>query len=141
MHLLRAPWKVVFARVIANAVAVALTVLVLPGVQENSGYPVLGYLALGALFGLINAFVKPALQFFALPFLLGSMGLVVALIDIVVFALLDELTPNLLQADGLLWIVLAGLALGGLSFLLDNALGLVPPILRDVREGEKGVPA
>jgi hypothetical protein len=36
---------------------VALVVLVLPGVNEGTGHPVLGYLALGAIFGAINAFV------------------------------------------------------------------------------------
>lgn len=119
---------------IANAIAVAITVLVLPGLDENTGHPVLGYLGLGLLFGLINAFVKPAAQFVALPFLLGSMGLVVILIDILVFFLLDEITPNLLNATRPLWIIVGGVMLGVLSFLLDNLLGLTPPVVLDRRE-------
>ena len=119
---------------VANAIAVAITVLVLPGLDENSGHPVLGYLGLGLLFGVINALVKPAAQFVALPFLLGSMGLVVILIDILVFFLLNEITPTLLDATGLLSIVLGGVLLGVLSFLLDNLLGLTPPVVLDRRE-------
>jgi putative membrane protein len=134
MTLHRAPWKVVVAHVVANAIAVALTVLVLPGVDEETSYPVLGYLVLGLLFGLINTFIKPAAQFLALPFLLGSMGFVVVLVDVLVFFLLDELTPNLLSADGALWIVIAGVLLGLLSWLLDNLLGLTRPIVLDHRE-------
>ncbi|MCU0258750.1 MAG: phage holin family protein [Solirubrobacteraceae bacterium] len=134
MSLQRAPWKVVVTHVLANAIAVALTVLILPGVSENTARPVLGYLALGVLFGLINTFVKPAAQFLALPFLLGSMGFVVILIDVLVFFLLDELTPGLLSADGALWIVIAGVLLGLLSWLLDNLLGLTRPIVLDHRE-------
>ena len=70
----RAPWRVVATRIIVNGLAVAAVVLVLPGVHETTGHPVLGYLLLGAIFGLINAFAKPAIQFVALPMLAGSMG-------------------------------------------------------------------
>jgi putative membrane protein len=134
MTLDRAPWKVIVTHVLVNALAVALTVLIMPGVSENTDRPVLGYLALGLLFGLINTFVKPAAQFLALPFLLGSMGFVVVLIDVLVFFLLDELTPGLLTADGALWIIIAGVLLGVLSWLLDNLLGLSRPIVLDHRE-------
>ena len=110
-----------------------MVVLVLPGVHESTGHPAVGYLALGAIFGLINAFVKPAIQFVALPLLAGSFGLIVILVDIVCFWLLDSLT-TILNTDGPLWVVAAGLLLGLLSYVLDNVLGLVPPILSDRQE-------
>jgi putative membrane protein len=131
----RAPWRVVAARVLVNGLAVAVVVLVLPGVRETTARPVLGYVLMGALFGLINAFVKPAIQFVALPMLAGSMGLVVIVVDILTFWLLAALT-NVLTASGLLPIVLGGTILGLLSFLLDNLLGLVPPVLADRRAEE-----
>ena len=130
----RAPWRVVAARVVVNGLAVALVVAILPGVRESTHHPVLAYVALGAIFGLINAFVKPAIQFVALPALLGSMGLVVILVDIVTFWLLDEFTP-LLTTKGPLAVVGAGILLGLFSYVLDNVLGLVPPIQRDRRAG------
>ena len=131
MTIHHAPWRVLAVGVVVNAVAVAVTVAVLPGVRENTGRPVLGYLALGLLFGLINALVKPAMQFVALPFLLQSMGVVVIIVDVIVFALLDAVTPRLLTADGVLPIVAAGLLLGVLSFMLDNLFGLTAPIVND----------
>jgi putative membrane protein len=97
---------------------------------------VLGYLVLGALFGLINAFVKPAIQFVALPGLLGSMGLIVILVDIITFRLLESAT-KILSASGFLWVVLAGVLLGLLSYVFDNLLGLAPPILSDRRDIER----
>lgn len=111
----------------------ALVVLLLPGVKESMGHPLLGYLALGAIFGLINAFMKPVIQFVALPALLSSLGLVVIVVDVVTFWLLDELTP-LLNTSGLLAVLAAGVVLGVLSFVLDNVLGLVPPIRQEPRQ-------
>jgi uncharacterized membrane protein YvlD (DUF360 family) len=127
---------VLAGRIVLNGIAVALVVALLPGVQEHTGRPVLGYLAIGALLGLINAFIKPAIQILVFPLLLGSMGLVVILVDIVIFWLLDRLTP-LLHTDGPLWTVLAGVLLGVLSYVLDNLAGLTPPIVSDRPEEER----
>jgi putative membrane protein len=128
------PWRVTAGRVLVNALAVALVVLVLPGVKEYADHPFLGYVLLGALFGLLNALVKPLMQFVALPLLLGSMGLVVILIDILLFWILEQLTP-LLGSSGFGWVALAGVLLGLLTGVLDNLLGLVPPIVSDRPEG------
>jgi putative membrane protein len=132
----RAPWRVLAGRIVVNAIAVALVEVLLPGVRANPVHPVLGYLAVGVLLGLINAFIKPAIQFVALPLLLGSLGLVVILVDIVVFWLLDQLTP-FLHTDSPLWVVPAGVLLGLLSYVLDNLAGLTPPIVSDRREEER----
>ncbi len=126
----RAPWRVLAARIVVNGLAVALVVLILPGVRASTSHPVLGYLFLGVLFGLINAFIKPAIQFVAVPLLAGSMGLVVIVVDVVIFWLLDSLT-KLLNSSGPLWVILAAVLLGLLSYVLDNLFGLVPPIMPD----------
>jgi hypothetical protein len=64
------------------------------------------------------------------------MGLVVILVDVIVFWLLDRLTP-LLKTDSPLWVVLAGVLLGLLVYLLDNLLGLTPPSVSDRQEGSQ----
>jgi hypothetical protein len=76
------------------------------------------------------------IQFVALPGLLGSMGLVVIVVDIVIFWLLESAT-KILSASGFLWVALAGVLLGLLSYVLDNFRGLVPPILSDRRDLER----
>jgi putative membrane protein len=134
----RRPWRVLAVGVVVDAIAVAITVAIFPGIHENTGHPALGYLLLGLLFGVINALMKPALQFVALPFLLQSLGVIVIAIDIVVFALLDALTPHLLTADSVWAILAAGIVLGFLSFALHNLLGLTPPIVQD-RPKERSV--
>ena len=138
MRVRHRPWKVIAASVLVDALAVFITVLVLPGVTVDAKHPVTGYLVLAALFGVLNAIVKPLLQFLALPFLLQSLGVVVIVVDIVVFALLDALTPHLLNTDGFLWIAAAGLLLGLISFLLENLFGLTPPIVSDQPSPETG---
>jgi uncharacterized membrane protein YvlD (DUF360 family) len=74
--------------------------------------------------------VKPLIQFVALPLLLGSLGLVVILIDILLFWILEQLTP-LLGSSSFAWVALAGALLGLVTGVLDNVLGLVPPIPAD----------
>jgi putative membrane protein len=132
----RRPWKVLAAGVVVDGIAVAITVLVFPGVHEHASHPVLGYVELGLLFGVINALVKPVLQFVALPFLLQSLGVIVIIVDIVVFALLDAVTPRLLTVDSVWAIVAAGIVLGILSFGLENLVGLTPPIVKQ-RDGKR----
>lgn len=130
--------RVALVRVPVNAAAVALTVFVLSGVHVTASRTVIGYLVIGAVFGLLNAFVKPALQYVALPLLLESFGLVVVLVDVLVFWLLDKLFPRILHVDGFWWLLAGGALLGLLSFVLDNLIGLTPPIVDDRPERRAG---
>jgi putative membrane protein len=132
-------WRVALVRTVANAAALALTVAVLPGVAVSSQRPVLGYLAAGAVFGVLNAFAKPAIQFVALPLLLGSFGLVVILVDALVLWLLDLVLGSLFSIDGVGPLFAAAALLGVIGFLLDGALGLMPPIADD-RPSRPGAP-
>lgn len=118
-------------RVPANGLAVALTVAVLPKVDVTASRTVLGYLVVGVVFGVLNAFVKPVLQYVALPLLLESFGLVVILVDMLIFWLLDVFFPHTLHVQGFWGYLTGGVLLGLLSFLIDNLLGLTPPIVND----------
>jgi putative membrane protein len=133
--------RVALVRVPANGAAVALTAFVLSGVHVTTKHHVLGYLIIGAVFGLLNAFVKPGLQYVALPLLLESFGLVVILVDVLVFWLLDKLFHNLIHVDGFWWMLAGGALLGLLSFLFDNLFGLTPPIVDDRPETRPGAAA
>jgi putative membrane protein len=130
--------RVALVRVPLNAAAVALTAFVLAGVHVTASRAVIGYLVIGAVFGLLNAFVKPALQYVALPLLLESFGLVVVLVDVLVFWLLDKLFPRILHVDGFWWLLAGGALLGFLSFLFDVLFGLTPPIVDDRPERRAG---
>ncbi len=133
--------RVALVRVPVNGAAVALTAYVLSGVHVTTKHHVVGYLIIGAVFGLLNAFVKPVLQYVALPLLLESFGLVVILVDVLVFWLLDKLFRNLIQVDGFWWMLAGGALLGFLSFLFDNLFGLTPPIVDDRPESRPGAAA
>jgi putative membrane protein len=133
--------RVALVRVPVNGVAVALTAFVLSGIHVTTKHHVIGYLIIGAVFGLLNAFVKPVLQYVALPLLLESFGFVVILVDVLVFWLLDKLFPRVIHVDGFWWMLAGGALLGFLSFILDNLFGLTPPIVDDRPETRPGAVA
>jgi putative membrane protein len=131
----RLNWRVPVVRGLANALALVLVVAVLPGVRVDHAHPLLAFVVLGATFGALNAFVKPAIQFVALPLLFGSFGLVLVLVDALVLWLLDLVLPQLFSVDGVGSLFAAAALLGVLSFVLDGVLGLTPPIVDDVQHG------
>lgn len=131
-----ANWRVAALRVPSNALALGFTAWVLSGIHITTGRPLLGYVLLGAVFGLLNAFVKPVLQYLTLPLLLESFGLVVVIVDVVVFWLFDLIFPQVVKVDGFGWLLAGGSLVGLLSFLFDTVLGLTPPVLDDQPAGE-----
>lgn len=78
-----------------NGAAIALTALLLPGITV-AHQRLLNYLILGAMFGLLNAFVKPIVQFLTISLLFigssiaisiaESTGSTIALLPTVAFA-------------------------------------------------------
>lgn len=80
-------------KVIVNALAIWVATLVVDGVSvtgrsSSTSGVVLTYLVIGAIFGLVNAVVKPIVRTLALPLYVLTLGL----ITFVVNALMLELT-------------------------------------------------
>jgi putative membrane protein len=125
-------WRLMLVQVGANAMALGLTVLILPGVRFQAERLVLALLASGFIFGLLNAFIRPILQFIMFRFLFITFGLVLIVINIAMLWLLARLTPGWFQSDSIWWTILAAIIVGLSGLFFETLLGLRPP-LRDDR--------
>lgn len=85
--------KTFLVRVVVNAVAIWVATLVVSGIEvssprDSTGSTVVTYLVIGAIFGVVNAVVKPVVKLVAFPFYVLTLGL----LTFVVNALMLELT-------------------------------------------------
>jgi putative membrane protein len=124
-------------RWLVSAVCLFLTVLIVPHVYYEGDYPVLSWLIISAVFGLLTTFVKPLVQLVLLPLIFVSYGLVIVLINTLIIWFLTVIFPARLHVDALLWALVAGLVSGLLIGLLENLFGLTPPIVQGGPEGLK----
>lgn len=124
-------WRLILVRVITSGLAIYLTVLIVPGLGF-SGYRLGQFWLIAGTFALLSAFVKPALQFFSLRFLVASYGLVVVVINGFLLWLLDRLLSGLLTYDFLWQLLVGGLVVGIVGMFLDAVAGTSDPVV-DVR--------
>ncbi|MCU0500415.1 MAG: phage holin family protein [Anaerolineae bacterium] len=119
-------WRILLVRILVNAVTL-LVLAILPGIQFVD--PSLGKLFLMALvLGLINAFIKPVLQFLTLSFLFVTYGFVLILINALVLMLLARLFDSY-QLTSIWAALLGGALIGIISSVLESFFGVAPPIL------------
>lgn len=132
-------WRMMVVRVLVNAITLIVVVLLVPNINfEDRFYGSILFLA--AILGLLNAFVKPVIQFLTLPYIFVSYGLVVVAINGLMLLLLSWLFPSLFSVSGLLWAILGGFLMGLMSSLLESIFGLDYPIVPEINEGEPGAP-
>ncbi|MFO7661473.1 MAG: phage holin family protein [Chloroflexota bacterium] len=128
-------WRLMLVQIVANAMALGLTVLLLPGIYFHSERVVLALLASGFIFGLLNAFIRPILQFIMFRFLFITFGLVLIFINFIMLRLLARLTPGWFESDSILWTIAAAVLVGLLGVFFETLLGLRPPLRDDRPEG------
>jgi putative membrane protein len=121
-------WRVVLLRFLINAVALAVTVGVVPQISFAGNHRILTWLAVSAVFGLLNAFVKPIVQVVMLPLMFVSYGLVILIINAVMLWVLDLVIPMRFQTDHLFWVLVGGAVFSLIASFLESLLGLTPPI-------------
>lgn len=123
-------WRMLLVRVLVNAMAMIATALLVPRIyflDRSVG----SLLLVAAVLGVLNAFVKPVIQFATLRFIFATYGVVVALINGSILVLLSWILPRRFEVDGILWALVGGAVLGLFSSVLENLLGLTPPIVSD----------
>jgi len=123
-------WRFLLVRILANAIALAVTAAIVPKIYfvDKSA---LNWLLMAIMLGVLNALVKPVLQFLTLQFLFVTYGLTIVVINAVILLLLSLLFPDRFAVDNLLWALVGGLVLGLVSAFLESLLGLTMPIVPD----------
>ncbi len=121
-------------RVLINAIVLAITVLVIPRIRFVDP-SLLSILFMAAILGILNALVKPVLQFALLRFIFASYGLVIVLVNTLLLLLMAWLFPGYFAVERLLWALAGGALIGLLGTFLENLCGLIPPILLDEETG------
>lgn len=116
--------------ILLNAAALAVTAFLVPGVSVSSWSSeplaiVLGYLAVGTIFGVVNVTIKPIVQILSLPLTcltLGLFAIVINALMLLLTAWLTELTPVTLSIDGFLAALLGAIVVSVVSALLNRFL-------------------
>ena len=121
-------WRFLLVRILMNAIALAITAAVTPKIYFVDK-TVLSWLLMALMLGVLNALLKPILQFLTLPFIFATYGLVVVMVNSLLLWLLSLIFPNRFAVENLLWALLGGLVLGLLSSFLESLLGLSMPIV------------
>lgn len=121
-------WRLILVRFVTDAVLIVVVIWLLPGLRTGADLSLLDIVVITAIYGLLNAFVRPALDLLLMPFLVQSYGLVLVLVDVIVFALLVLLVGDV-EADRLVTVIVGGLLLGLLHLGAVGLLGLTPPVL------------
>jgi putative membrane protein len=82
----------ILAKIVVNAIAIWVAALVVPNVSlegDGLGKTLGSYLIVGAIFGLVNTFIKPVVRFFAFPFILLTLGLLSLVINALMLEIVD----------------------------------------------------
>jgi putative membrane protein len=132
-------WRVTLLQWLVNAVVIGVVIVVLPGFVLHARHPVLEVLWLAAVFGVVSAVARPVLEFFLLPYVLQSFGLVVVLINAALLGLLS-LTSGF-EVEGVWPVFLGAVVAAVVEFVLAGVLGLTPPVIDDDRGGGREVRA
>ena len=121
-------WRLALVRALCSGLAVLITVVIVPGLAFTGWFPG-SFLVVAVAFGLLNALVKPVLQFLVLRFIVSTYGIVVIAINALLLWLLSVLVPELISVTTLSGLLLGGLGTGLIGTLLESLLGATPPVL------------
>jgi len=105
-----------------NTVSVLVAVYIVPGLHfknDNLWTPFVTALVLGIL----NAFIRPILMFFALPILIVTLGLFTLVINALVLELVGLLLGQYFQVDGFGSALLGAIIISIVSLFLNSMTG------------------
>ncbi len=114
-------------RFAVNAVAIALTVWLLPGITVANN-DLWTYLLLALGLAVINALVRPVVLLFTGQLIIATMGLFIMVVNGLMLFLLTWLFPERIAVSGLIPILLGGVLMALIAMVLETLLGLAQPI-------------
>jgi ubiquinone biosynthesis protein len=124
----RVNFRVLGVRFLLDIVLITIVLAFMPGFRTGLSFTLGSMALLAVLYGLLNAFVRPALDLLLMPFIVQTYGFVVVIVDIIIFALL-VLFSGSLEASSVWQVLVGGTVLGVLRLAGIGFLGLTPPIV------------
>jgi putative membrane protein len=88
----------IIVKIVVNALAIWVATLIVPHVQvtgSSGTNKVLSLAVIGALFGVVNAFIKPVVTVFSLPFLILTLGLFSFVVNAFMLKIVDWISGAL----------------------------------------------
>ena len=130
-------WRFLLVRILVNAIALAVTVAIVPKIDfVDASFR--NWLFMAIMLGVLNALVKPLLQFLTLQFIFVTFGLVLVIVNALILMLLSLLFPNQFAVTSMWWALLGGLVLGVVSSFFESLLGLTMPVVPDDPDALRG---
>ena len=121
-------WRALLVRILVNALTLIITAFIIPtmGFVTPTIWKIL---LLAVALGLLNALIKPIIQFLTLSYIFATYGLVVIFISTIILYMLSWLMPGYFHVDNLLWAFIGGGLMGILAGFLESVFGLTLPIV------------
>jgi ubiquinone biosynthesis protein len=130
-------------RVLVTALALALTVILTPGISVMPLLPPVidisgTYIIIGMIFGVINAVVRPLVLLFTARLLVRTMGLFALVLNFLLFWLFSALAPDalIIESPRLLWLLWASIFMALVTLVMEALFGLDKPEFRNQTEGQ-----
>lgn len=115
-------------RLVVNAVALMVAAWLLTGISVTGGSTsrdALTLIVVAAIFGIVNAVVKPVVRFVSMPFVILTLGLLLLVINALMLLLTSWISGEIgvsFHVDGFWSAVLGGIVLSVVSSVLNRAL-------------------
>ena len=112
-------------RLLINAVAIYVTVLLVPGIgfTGDGGIDAGALLLVAVIFGIVNAVIKPIVAFFTCPAYILTLGLFTFIVNALMLMLTGQIAGMVgvggFQVDGFLWALIGGIVISIVSTLLS----------------------
>jgi putative membrane protein len=119
-------WWRLFVRWIITSVAVAVAILVVPGIEHTGGSALWAIGVTAAVLGLANAIIRPILAFLSCGCIVATLGLFMLVINAVVLMLAGWVSANVFhtgfQVNGFWPAFWGSIVISVVSFLLSILL-------------------
>ena len=115
-------------RVVVNTVALAVATWLVQGITltgDTDGQRLAALLLVAAVFGAVNAFVRPVVTFLALPFILLTLGLLLLVINGLMLLLTSWLSDQIglgFDVDGFWAAVVGAIVVSVVTWLMEIVL-------------------
>ena len=90
----------ILLRILINAIAIGITIWILPAFTTNAQNEILGILVVAVIFGLVNAFIRPIVKLISLPITCLTLGLFTLVINAGMLILTSWFSGGFLDIEG-----------------------------------------